>query len=138
MLGVTDLQVEVVSPAEVEAVHEGSASRVSLGILTLVVLQILVLVHEVPEELTIALVGELDLTVVGRDIHQVGSHTVAVHITVVEEAVAGRTVTCVEQGEVLLAILIRYAGDDTVGDHILRVLHLTTVRSVDGIETVPG
>ena len=97
MHGVTNLQVKVVCPTEVEAMHEGSTSRVSLSILTLVVLQVAILINEVPEELTIALVGELDLAVVSGDIHQVGSNTVSIDITVIEEAITCRTVTCVEQ-----------------------------------------
>ena len=113
------LHVEVVCPTEVEAVYERSASAVSLCVLTLVVLQILVLLYELPECLAVGVAYEVDFRVVSRYVHQVVLDAVAVDIAVVEEAVARRRVASVEEAEVILGILVAYVSDDAVWDNIL-------------------
>ena len=125
-------------PAEVEAVYPGSEGAVGLGILALVVLQVAVLVHEVPEELTVALVGEVDFAVILGDVHQVGGVAVAVDVVRIDEAVAPAAIAGVEQAEVILMIFVADGGDHTVGDDVARVLQLHVVRAVHRVESRPS
>ena len=83
-----DLNVEVMCPTEVEAVNERSACAVRLGIFALVVLEVAVLLNEVPEEVSIAFLCKVDVIAVLRNIHKVIAVAVAVDIAVVVVAVS--------------------------------------------------
>ncbi len=61
MGGLANLQVEVVSPLEVEGMHPGSTGSIEVGILALVVLQVVVLLDEVPEGNAVVVGSKLDL-----------------------------------------------------------------------------
>lgn len=115
--------------------NERSTCTVSLGILSFVVLQILVLFNKLPESLTVGIACELYLGVVFGNVHKVVFDSVAVDITVVEETVAGRRVAGVEQAEMLLGILVADACYETVGNDVGRVLQRGEVRPIDSVES---
>ena len=100
VLGAADIEAEVLGDVQVEAMYPGRTGGVGLGILTLVAAQIVVLLYEAPESNAVGLALELDFVIVGRDVHQVHRHTVAIHIIAVEEAQVACRVGLVEQAHV--------------------------------------
>ena len=68
--------------------NEGSTSAVRLCILALVVLEVAVLVYKLPEEVGISRIGEVDVVLVLRNVHQVIAVAVAVDVAVIIEAIA--------------------------------------------------
>ena len=80
----------------------------------------------------------MDFAVVARYVHQVVGDAVAVDVAVVVEAVTRGTVSAVEQGVVVLAVLIADGGDDAVGYGVAGVVRGGEVGTVDGVEARPG
>ena len=119
------------------------------------VAQIIVLIDESPEglahlgifnKLTVVERTDLNLAVVGRDIHQVVANTIAVHIVGVGIGKTVGRIACVEEvdlratSEALMreGDVIADRGDELIGHHIAGTLDGGEVRTVDGIQALPG
>ena len=96
MLGLSNLQVEVVSPAEVNLVNPGGVGAECPGVLSLVVAQVVVLLYEVPEGDAVIIAGKLDFAVVTGNVHQVVGAVVTVDVRAVVEAVAAWAIALIE------------------------------------------
>ena len=155
VLLLASLKAEILSDTQVEAMHPRRTSCISFSILALVVLQIAVLIDVIPEslthfgvvdELTIVKRTDLNLAVVGGDIHQVITDTVSIHIvgigiaqtcgriaTIEEVDVCATRQTLVGEGDV-----VAHRSDELIGHNIARTLYGSEVRAVDGIQTLPS
>lgn len=84
VLDLASLEAEVLSETEVELAVLRSVVRVSLSILALVLREVVILLNECPEGITVLIAGELNLILVLRDIDEVSSNTITIHIVVID------------------------------------------------------
>ena len=114
MAGIANLQVEVVSPLEVEGVYPRSTCTIKVSILALVVLQIVILLDKVPESNAVVIADEFDFRVVAWNVHQVIGQSVAVDVVAVGIAVARGRIAAIEQREVVFAVFVADVGNHAV------------------------
>ena len=127
MLGLANLEFEILQQTEVKAVHPRSAGSISLGILSFVILQVRILLYEFPEGNAVFLCLEVDFTIVLRNVHQVVVDTVAVHVVGVAEAVTAGRIAGIEQIQVCAAKqafvsegdVVAHRSNHLIGNHIL-------------------
>ena len=88
ILSFANLHEKVAAPTEIKAVYPRSTCRISFGIFAFMLLQIRVLIHELPECICIFGTREFDFIFRLRDINEVIGHTVTVHVIRVHKTVA--------------------------------------------------
>ena len=136
MLGLTDVQLEVVLVAEVKAVYPWRVNAVSLSILTLMLAQITIVVNIVHEAGLIVLTYKAEHVVsnllICWNVKCIVSVTIAVHIVLHHVRVAVATTPCFVYEVIVVATLIMKSSAcyDTIRSYILRVVQLNVVWSL--------
>ena len=112
MLGLTDVELEVVLVAEVHTVNPRRIVAVSLSILALMLLEITVVVQESHEAIQDVLGLETEVScahtylVVARDVDGIIVEAVAVHVVLCHEAVVGVAAPSLIDEAVVVAALV--------------------------------
>ena len=135
VLGVACTEVEVVLVTKVNAVYPWAVNAVTLGILTLMLLQVAVVVKISHETVLIVLRNETELTIsnllIGWDIDSVVVVAVAVHVrnSHVRVVVTSTPSLIDDVVVVATAVVQSSACNETVGGNILRVVQTNVVRT---------
>jgi len=135
VLALADVELEVMLEADVNTMYPRIVDTVTLGILTLVAAQVVILVHIVHEAIAVVVTDETEQTVlhlrVGWDVESIVVVTVTVHVVDSEvRVVEATTIGLVDDAVVVVSLVVDGSRkDETVWSQVVGIVQLDVVRT---------